>query len=221
MSDFPDIKIEDPLLKDDAAREHARKLFAGMCDFVWGAENVDGLPPAELPEVAFAGRSNVGKSSLINSLTGRTTLVRTSKSPGHTKQLNFFNLADRLMLVDMPGYGYAKASKSRIANWDVLIKSYLRGRRTLMKVCLLIDGRHGFKETDMAVMKLLSDSAVPVQIALTKMDEVKPSQHQAHIDAAEEVMKKYPAIFPRLIATSAEKKMGIEDLRTVLGAVSE
>jgi GTP-binding protein len=213
--DKPDLIIDDALL-----REKGRKIFAGECGFFWGAETLQAVPEiSHLPEIAFAGRSNVGKSSLINALTGRTTLVRTSKSPGHTKQLNFFNLSDAMVLVDMPGYGFAKASKDRIANWDNLIKTYLKGRPTLRKVCLLIDSRHGFKDVDHDVLKLLNDSAVSVQVVLTKIDEVKRDQQARAVTLAEEVVHQYASAYPKVIATSADKNIGLEGLRAMLVSV--
>ena len=161
-------------MSEAAELEAGRLLFAGACDFVAGAATVAQLPPLGLPEVAFAGRSNVGKSSLINALTGRKALARVSHTPGRTQQINFFSLADRLMLVDLPGYGYAAVSKQKVANWTGLIEDYLKGRPQLKRVCLLIDARHGLKETDKAAMELMDSSAVVYQVVLTKADKLKP-----------------------------------------------
>src|SRR5882724_7050631 len=153
--------------------ETARKLFAGTCEFVAGAASLESLPAIALPEVAFAGRSNVGKSSLVNALTGRTTLARTSSKPGHTRQINFFDLAQRLYLVDLPGYGFAQVSRSMKETWQDLASAYLRGRPTLKRVCLLIDARHGVKEADRETMKNLDSAAVSYQLVLTKCDRLK------------------------------------------------
>src|SRR5215813_10901737 len=153
--------------------EAARKLFAGPCEFVAGAASIDSLPAIALPEIAFAGRSNVGKSSLVNALTGRRALARTSSSPGHTRQINFFDLGGRLLLVDLPGYGFAQVSRSMKETWQDLASAYLRGRPTLKRVCLLIDSRHGVKDSDRATMKNLDSAAVSYQLVLTKTDYLK------------------------------------------------
>src|SRR5580692_2775312 len=175
--------------------EAARILFAGPCDFVWGAQKADNLPPEGVPEVAFVGRSNAGKSSLINALTGRKTLARVSQTPGRTRELNFFNLGGKLMLVDLPGYGYAKASKTMAMEWQALIFAYLAGRATLRRVILLIDGRRGPMETDLAVMELLDKSAVSYVLVLTKTDEMKPAEIEASVAVtAAEAAKHTPAL---------------------------
>jgi len=160
---------------EDEALAAARRLFAGPCDFVWGTSTIDSLPQQTLPEATFLGRSNVGKSSLINALTGRKTLARVSHTPGRTREINFFNLAGRLMLVDLPGYGYAKASKSLAAEWQRLIFAYLRGRANLRRVVLLVDGRRGVLEIDLTVMNILDAAAVSYCLTLTKIDQLTPA----------------------------------------------
>lgn len=198
---------------DDASLEAARKLFAQPCSFRWGATSEATLPPPDKPEVAFAGRSNIGKSSLINALTGRKTLAKTSQTPGRTQQINFFDLAGVLDLVDLPGYGYAKASKTRVAAWQDLIVKYLKGRVTLRRVMLLIDGRHGLKDSDLEVMRLLDDSAVPYRILATKWDKVKPAERAKRIEGIEAALKKHPAAFPQAFPTSSLTGEGIGPTR--------
>ena len=195
------------------AVEAARKLFAGPCEFIAGAASLDSLIPSSLPEVAFAGRSNVGKSSLVNALTGRRTLARTSSSPGHTRQINFFDLANRLFLVDLPGYGFAQVSKSMKETWQDLASAYLRGRPTLKRVCLLIDSRHGVKDTDRETMKNLDAAAVSYQLVLTKTDHLKPAQIPKAIAAAEAVARKHGAAHPQVLPTSSETGFGVAELR--------
>ena len=177
-----DEAASDERTPDPAALEAGRLLFARECEFYNGSTKLETLPEAILPEVAFAGRSNVGKSSLVNVLTGRNTLARTSNTPGRTQQLNFFSLADRLTLVDMPGYGYAEAPKTEIARWTRLVDTYLRGRPSLRRVLLLIDARHGVKKTDEPVMKMLDEAAVSYQLVLTKADKLKPAELAARRD---------------------------------------
>lgn len=196
--------------------EEGRLLFAGECRFVHAAQRLDQLPPPGLPEIAFAGRSNVGKSSLINALTGRRALARASNTPGRTRQLNFFDLAGRLVLVDMPGYGYAQAGKQIKADWQGLMFDYLRGRTTLRRVVLLLDSRIEIKESDRAVMDLLDRAAVAYQLVLTKMDGVKPEALAAKRAEAETLARQHPAAFPRVLATSAERREGFEELRAGL-----
>ena len=197
-----------------------RLLFAHEARFVAGASEIAGLPRETLPEVAFAGRSNVGKSSLINALTGRRMLARTSHTPGRTRQINFFDLDGRLMLVDLPGYGYAEASKTEVRRWTGLLRRYLQTRAALQRVCLLIDARHGIKELDRPVMHVLDDSGVSFQIVFTKTDK-HGADELAHI--AERVvgdLAHHPAAHPEIHFTSALKRQGIAALRATLGSLA-
>jgi GTP-binding protein len=200
--------------------ERGRLLFAGPIAFELGVVDMARLPNADVPEIAFAGRSNVGKSSLINAVTGRNKLARASTEPGRTRELNYFRVGDTLRLVDMPGYGYAKAGKADIKRWTTLVRDYLRGRAPLKRVLLLIDGRHGLKEHDKEVMDALDTAAVTYQIVLTKADKVKPSE-LAEIEAATRAsIAKRPAAHPEIIATSAETGGGIEQLRAEIAALA-
>lgn len=201
--------------------EDGRLLFAGNCDFVAGVTSLDNLIPMSLPEVAFAGRSNVGKSSLINALTGRKTLARTSHTPGRTQQLNFFDLGGRVFIVDLPGYGYAKAAKSKIKAWNDLIRAYLRGRQTLQRVCILIDSRHGLKPDDHDLMKMLDESAVTYLVILTKTDKIKSAELKDRKDEIEAVLKTRPAAFPFVFSTSSVKGRGVTELRAELSRFAE
>ena len=205
---------------DADATERGRWLFAQDCVFVAGAADYAGLPEAMLPEVAFAGRSNVGKSSLVNALTGRRTLARTSNTPGRTRQVNFFRLRDRLMLADLPGYGYARASKSEIRNWTKLIFAYLRGRPTLRRVCLLVDARHGIRESDEDVMQRLDAAAVSYQIVLTKCDKVKPGQLVAIEAGVSERIGRHVAAHPQVLRTSAVRPETMAVLRAELALLA-
>ncbi len=207
---------------DDAARaatEAGRKLFAQDCRFVTGAASLDGLPPAELPEVAFAGRSNVGKSSLINALTGRRGLARTSNTPGRTQQINIFALGGRLMLVDLPGYGYARAPKAQSKAWRALVADFLRGRPTLRRVCLLIDARHGAKDSDRALMGMLDTAAVPYQAVLTKADKTRPGVLARVLEALGAELAGHAAAHPEVAVTSAVAGSGVAELRAALAAL--
>ncbi len=198
--------------------EAGRKLFAGPCEFIWAAASVDGLPPMGPAEIAFAGRSNVGKSSLVNALTGRATLARTSNTPGRTQQLNFFAAgappgAERLRLVDMPGYGYAAVGKQKVSDWGKLMHGYLAGRATLARVFVLVDGRHGLKDVDLATMKIFDGSAVSYQVVLTKFDEVKPALREERVAETLAGLAKRPAAFPDVLWTSSRTGEGVPALR--------
>ncbi|MCK4867159.1 MAG: YihA family ribosome biogenesis GTP-binding protein [Alphaproteobacteria bacterium] len=201
---------------DEGALEAGRLLFAKECTFVMGVARIDDLPADELPEIAFAGRSNVGKSSLINALTGRKTLARTSNTPGRTQQLNFFNLGGRLTIVDLPGYGYAKAPKGEVDRWNRLIRKYLKGRVGLRRLCVLIDARHGLKVSDRQVMDMLDESAVVYQIVLTKTDKVKAADRAIRREEITAEIRKRAAANPEIMATSAVKGVGIPELRAAL-----
>ncbi len=193
-------------------------LFARECVFIAGAASAESLPAASAPEVAFAGRSNVGKSSLVNALTGRKALARASQNPGCTRQLNFFLLAERLMLVDLPGYGYAKASKKQIGAWTRLTRDFLRGRATLRRVCLLIDARRGIGEADAEFLAMLDEAAVSCQIVLTKCDRLSAAERAQLTESVKKVIAKHPAAMPEPLLTSAETNEGISELRNMLAA---
>lgn len=191
-------------------------LFRLPCEFIAGAATIDSLPPAAYPEIAFIGRSNVGKSSLVNALVGQKALARTSQNPGHTKQLNFFQLGDRLVLVDMPGYGYAKVSKEKKGEWDMLIRSYLMGRAPLKRACLLIDARRGVMPPDEEFMTLLDETAVSFQIILTKIDALTPKDLSVLLQNLGKTLQSHVAAHPQAIATSSLNKQGIEALQDEL-----
>ncbi|MBI1275303.1 YihA family ribosome biogenesis GTP-binding protein [bacterium] len=202
-----------------AWEERGRVLFAGQCEHFTAAPSVEFLPPQSLPEIAFIGRSNVGKSSLLNALTGRNSLARTSSTPGCTKMLHFYDLAQKLFLVDVPGYGFHKASKKEGKQWQRLIVDYLRGRAVLGRSLLLLDSRHGVKPNDKELMDFLDDLAVPYQVVLTKGDELKKSERAAVIEAVQMSLKKHSAAMPNPILTSSRDGDGIPQLRASLAAL--
>lgn len=203
-----------------AALEAGRLLFARECRFAAAASSLASLPAFALPEVAFAGRSNVGKSSLVNALVGRTALARTSQTPGRTQQINFFDLGGRLMLVDLPGYGYAKASKSRVAGWTALVEAYLKGRPVLRRTCLLVDARHGLKESDRAAMTMLDAAGQPYQIVLTKADRLGGAARREVARRVAAEVRQRPAAHPEVALTSASEGIGIAELRAELASLA-
>jgi GTP-binding protein len=203
--------------------ETGRKLFAREWRFVWASPSIETLPPMAGLEVAFAGRSNVGKSSLINALTGRNNLARTSHTPGRTQELIFFEGPDKaaLRLVDMPGYGYAKAPKTQVASWTDLIHKFLLGRASLARAYVLIDARHGLKDVDLDILKTLDRSAVSYQIVLTKADQVKAAELANRIAETEAALAKHPAAFPNVLATSSRTSTGMAELRAAMARLLE
>ena len=203
-----------------ADMERGRLFFAGPVEFVMGAVSLETLPGTQLPEIAFAGRSNVGKSSLVNALTGRKTLARTSNTPGRTQELNYFTLGHEMdqpaFVVDLPGYGYAKIERKKVHAWTRLVKDYLRGRPNLRRVMLLIDSRHGLKENDREIMTMLDEAAVNYQIVLTKLDKLKVAERDKMLKKTQGDAKKFIACHPVILATSSEKGWGIPELRAEL-----
>jgi GTP-binding protein len=204
---------------EDSAREAGRLLFAGPVDFVKGVVAMPGLPPADRLEVCFAGRSNVGKSSLINALTGRKALARASNTPGRTQEINFFALGDRRYLVDLPGYGYAEAPVAIVEKWQRLLKAYLAGRQTLRRAFVLIDTRHGVKAVDEEILTLLDRSAVTFQVVMTKADKGSKAEREANIDQVRGALARHPAAYPEIVVTSSEKGDGIETLRAIIATL--
>ena len=216
MTALPFPLAEDP---DAATLEAARKLFAGGAEFLKGVVAMEGLPPADRPEVCFAGRSNVGKSTLINALTGRKALARASNTPGRTQEINYFTLGESHYLVDLPGYGYAEAPVAVVKKWQALLKAYLSGRATLRRAFVLIDARHGAKQVDEEIMSLLDTSAVPFQVVLTKADKVRDKDRAVALERTRTALARHPAAYPELIMTSSEKGDGIATLRAAIAAI--
>lgn len=207
---------------DPEAIEHGRKLFAGPVTFVLGVASLDGLPPGDRPEVAFAGRSNVGKSTLINALTGRKGLARASAEPGRTRELNYFDVGEgALYLVDLPGFGYAKVSRSQAKAWMAMTRTFLRGRAALRRVFLLVDARRGLMDTDREIMDMLDQSAVVYQVVLTKSDKLRVGQADAVCEAVARDLVRRPASHPVVAVTSAEKGYGLAELRAEIAALAE
>lgn len=198
--------------------ERAGKLFSGRVEFLLSAPALTFLPEPDVPEIAFCGRSNVGKSSLLNALTGRKAIARASVTPGRTQELNFFEVGDptQFRLVDMPGYGFAKAPPKTVAKWKALVRDYLRGRAVLKRTLLLVDSRHGLKEVDLDMMRMLDEAAAPYRLVLTKADKMKASALAPVLAATEAEARKHPAAFPQVHVTSAEKKGGIDELRAAV-----
>ena len=216
------MKLGFPLadVSDLEAREAGRLLFAGPVEFVKGVVAMDGLPAADRPEVCFAGRSNVGKSSLINALTGRKALARASNTPGRTQEINFFAAGPAHYLVDLPGYGYAEAPLAVVEKWQRLLKSYLSGRQTLRRAFVLVDTRHGVKAVDEEIMALLDRAAVTFQVVMTKADKVKEADHPAVLDQVRSALVKHPAAFNGIVLTSSETGLGIETLRALVAGLA-
>lgn len=215
------MKVHFPIAQEPETElaEAARKEFLGPVDFVKGVVAMSGLPPADRPEVCFAGRSNVGKSSLINALTGRKGLARASNTPGRTQEINYFTMGDARYLVDLPGYGFAKAPVAVVARWQALLKSYLAGRPTLRRAFCLIDSRHGVKEVDHEIMKLLDRSAVPFQVVLTKADKIGSKAMDDTVEQVRDALQKHPAAFPEIVLTSSDKGEGIATLRAIIAGL--
>lgn len=204
---------------DALAAETGRKLFAGGAEFLKGVVAMDGLPPADRPEVCFAGRSNVGKSTLINALTGRKALARASNTPGRTQEINYFTLAGSHYLVDLPGYGYAEAPLDIVRKWQTLLRAYLAGRATLRRAFVLIDARHGAKQVDEEIMRLLDSAAVPFQVVLTKSDKVRAVDRDTALARTRAALANHPAAYPELILTSSDKGEGIATLRAAIAGI--
>ena len=200
--------------------KEAEAFFKQPCEFVLGVAKLEQLPLTELPEVAFAGRSNVGKSSIINALTGQKGLAKTSNTPGRTQQLNYFNLADKIYIVDLPGYGYAQAPENMVKQWQKLIFAYLQGRVNLKRVFVLIDSRHGIKKVDLEIMEMLDKAAVTYQIVLTKIDKISSKALEKVLAETQKIIKEHAAAYVSVLATSSEKKQGLNELRYEIFSLS-
>lgn len=211
--------MTEPVTHDEEAVDAARKLFAGPCDFMLGVVSMDTLPDGDTTEIAFAGRSNVGKSSLLNALTGRNNLARASNTPGRTRELNFFDLGGVMKLVDLPGYGYAKTSRKAADAWTRLTRDYLRGRTELRRICVLVDARHGLKPSDLEIADILDKSAVNYQFILTKTDKIKPTEIAKVIEATTKAVAKRPAAHPVILPTSSQTGFGLPELRAELASL--
>lgn len=214
VQDYQDFDLEKSDLKQ------AETFFKQEARFMLGVANLEQLPEDSLPEIAFAGRSNVGKSSLLNTTLKRRGLARTSNTPGRTQEMNFFNIGDHMHIVDLPGYGYAKVSKSLVKDWTKMLKLYLQGRRSLQMACLLVDARHGIKANDKEMMTMLDEAAVSYQVVLTKADKLKKSDRIPIIEQTQKVLLEHPAAYPLPILTSSEDKTGIDILRARIGRVA-
>jgi len=215
------LKLSFPVFEelDESKKELGRLLFSKETSFVKGVVDMPGLPDPDKIEVCFSGRSNVGKSSLINALTGRKGLARASNTPGRTQEINFFSIPDNHYLVDLPGYGYANAPIKVVEKWQNLLKRYLAGRQSLRRAFVLVDGRHGVKKVDTEIMSMLDNSAVTFQVVLTKLDKVKEKDRENIMKQVRTSLQKHPAAFPEIILTSSEKGLGIQTLRSVIATL--